>query len=123
MSFKRDVRLNDQKIALHGQKIALTAIVDQTNNFIARARTHDQAPCCQLCRIAFLQALAFSAGGDGGSGLLEQSAKASALYAHPCGVVRKVCCDVSALRGAAIKLSPAPLLPPKLAHCLHELRS
>jgi len=34
------------------QKIALTVIADQTNNFIT-ARTHGRAPCCQFCRIAF----------------------------------------------------------------------
>jgi hypothetical protein len=32
-----------------------------------------------------------------------------------CGVVSNVCCDVSALRGAVFKLSPAPLLPPNPA--------
>jgi len=32
-----------------------------------------------------------------------------------CGVVSNGCCDVSALRGAVFKLSPAPLPPPKPA--------
>jgi hypothetical protein len=39
-----------------------------------------------------------------------------------CGVVRNVCCDVSAVREAAFKLSPAPPLLPKLGHRLHELK-
>jgi hypothetical protein len=37
---------------------------------------------------------------------------------HVCrGVVNSGCCVVSAV----FKLSPAPLLPPKLSHRLHEL--
>src|SRR6266576_5135724 len=34
---------------------------------------------------------------------------------HECGVVKKLCCDVSAPRGTLFKLSPAPLAPSKLA--------
>src|SRR6516162_3770241 len=34
---------------------------------------------------------------------------------HACGVVRNVCCDVSAGRGAVFNPSAAPLLPPKPA--------
>jgi len=34
---------------------------------------------------------------------------------HECGVIRNVCCDVSALRGAVFKLSPVSLPPPKPA--------
>src|SRR5262249_57278802 len=37
------------------------------------------------------------------------------LFHACCGVVSNGCCDVSALRGAAGKLSPAPLPPPKPA--------
>jgi hypothetical protein len=32
------------KNSVHGQKIALTAIIDQTNNFAARARTKPAVP-------------------------------------------------------------------------------
>jgi hypothetical protein len=50
--FKCGAGLRGQKIAINGQKIALTAIADQTEYSIARADPR-QAPCCQLCRIAF----------------------------------------------------------------------
>jgi hypothetical protein len=40
------------KNSAHGQKIALTAIVDQTNN-LPFARTLGQAACRQFCRIDF----------------------------------------------------------------------
>jgi hypothetical protein len=45
------------------------------------------------------------------------SATAAVIFcrSHACGVVRKVCCDVSAPRLAASKPSAAPLPPPKPA--------
>jgi hypothetical protein len=39
----------------------------------------------------------------------------SETLAECCGVVRNVCCDMSAPRGTAFKPSAAPLPPPKLA--------
>src|SRR5262249_19975190 len=45
-------------------------------------------------------------------GWAREQAKASS---HGCGVVRNVCCDVSALSGAVFKSSAAPLPTPKLA--------
>src|SRR5262249_18990532 len=53
-------------------------------------------------------------------GWAREQAKANS---HGCGVVRNVCCDVSALSGAVFKSSAAPLPTPKLAGGISRRRS
>jgi hypothetical protein len=53
----------------------------------------------------------FSVGGDGGSGLLEHSARRAGSTLTLCGAVRNVCCDRVGTEGRYIETAAAPVPP------------